>query len=502
VFSSFSDEIDWKEVFKVRTGRILCIEPAGGTDNVYLGALDGLYESKDIGESWKKTFFPGKVSEIRDIAAGGEDAVIATRYGIYVGKGGSWKRLRGKKSVSGVAVFSGPKKKNIILAWSGKDLFKVTDERWTRIGSEALWGSEIVDVKCADNIINVASGGDIFISSDGGNKWEKISLLWKKDLADEMEENASFKGPEGLIEDRMFSPIGNIDLDSNGNVIIATTRGIYVVQKGSKTAEKIDTTGLPSARVRYATKAGEDLFAATDKSIFRYNREEKIWQTVFEKPVFAAISLLSASAGGDGEVLLWAVDGKFLYRCSVGQQLTVRAKHEDGEKPFNKKPDEPSILEVQRMAIDYAEVSPEKIRRWRSGARWKAIMPRLSLGFSESIDDNIDIYKSSTKSYVIRGPRERGTDWDIDLTWDLSDLIWNDAQTSIDVRSKLMVQLRDEVLEEVTRLYFERKRLLAGLEGTDQKDRKKFRENRLRIEELTAHIDALTGGEFSEALSN
>jgi hypothetical protein len=60
-----------------------------------------------------------------------------------------------------------------------------------------------------------------------------------------------------------------------------------------------------------------------------------------------------------------------------------------------------------------------------------------------------------------------------------------------------MVQLRDDILEEVTRLYFERKRLLA-----EMKDKERDIRKQLRVEELTAYIDALTGGEFSEALGS
>ena len=104
-------------------------------------------------------------------------------------------------------------------------------------------------------------------------------------------------------------------------------------------------------------------------------------------------------------------------------------------------PHDVPVLEVQRMAVEYAEVSPEKIRMWRTGAKWKAVMPKVSVSFSESSDENVEIYKSATTSYVVRGPWEKGNDWGVDLSWDLSDLVWNDAQTNIDVRSKLMVQL-------------------------------------------------------------
>ena len=131
-------------------------------------------------------------------------------------------------------------------------------------------------------------------------------------------------------------------------------------------------------------------------------------------------------------------------------------------------------------------------------------MPRLSMNFSQSNDDNIEIYKNSSTSYVVRGPREIGKDWSVGLTWDLADVVWNPSQTSIDVRSKLMVQLRDDILEEVTRLYFERKRLIVALEVDMDSEMEyvstKTREQMIRVNELTAYIDAFTGGGFSAAM--
>jgi hypothetical protein len=162
-----------------------------------------------------------------------------------------------------------------------------------------------------------------------------------------------------------------------------------------------------------------------------------------------------------------------------------------------------SVSDVQDMAVDYADLRPEKIKKWKAAARIKAILPKLSLSFSESSDGNIEIYKSASRHYVIDGPEEIDRDWRIDLSWDLSDIIWNDAQTSIDVRSKLMVQLRNDILEEITRLYFERKRLMADIikdrrDGAPEEDA--ISEKMIRIREINGYIDALTGGNFSRRL--
>ena len=55
-------------------------------------------------------------------------------------------------------------------------------------------------------------------------------------------------------------------------------------------------------------------------------------------------------------------------------------------------------------------------------------------------------------------------------------------------------------LDEVTRLYFDRRRLQVEQLLSPPSDIKTQIKNELRLQELTASIDALTGGKFSAAL--
>ena len=164
--------------------------------------------------------------------------------------------------------------------------------------------------------------------------------------------------------------------------------------------------------------------------------------------------------------------------------------------------DEPGINEVQQEAIKYAEVEPEKISLWRKQAAKKALLPTLSAGVNR---DTGDLWHwesgSTTKSgddALVRGRDSVG--WDIRLTWDLGELVWNNDQTSIDVRSRLMVELRGDILDEVTKMYFERIRVKIEMDNLAIEDRKKWAEKELRLQELTASLDALTGGYFSKRL--
>ena len=152
-----------------------------------------------------------------------------------------------------------------------------------------------------------------------------------------------------------------------------------------------------------------------------------------------------------------------------------------------------SIQDIQKEAIKYAEVYPEKISNWRKQARIKALIPELSLDYDKTVTTAL----GASYDRVQVGPR----DWGLNLKWDLGDLIFSAEQTSIDVRSRLMVQLRDDILNEVTRLYFEYKRLQWELaENTPNTKAKKEKE--LRLEELIALIDGLTNGRLSRSLQS
>jgi len=61
-----------------------------------------------------------------------------------------------------------------------------------------------------------------------------------------------------------------------------------------------------------------------------------------------------------------------------------------------------------------------------------------------------------------------------------------------------MVELRDDILDEVTKIYFERLRVKMELAYLSIEDRKRRFEKEIRIQELTASLDGLTGGYFSQ----
>ncbi|MCG8430218.1 MAG: TolC family protein [Candidatus Omnitrophica bacterium] len=159
---------------------------------------------------------------------------------------------------------------------------------------------------------------------------------------------------------------------------------------------------------------------------------------------------------------------------------------------------EPSVREVQRAAVRYAGLENEKFQSWRSKAAGKAWFPRLSVGIDYDTGDLWHWEGGSTtrQGDDILRKGKTSTEWDITLSWDLSDIVWNKDQTSIDTRYSIAVRIRQAVLARVTKLYYERQKARQKLETLENQGERK--EQELQIEELTAMLDALTGGLFSQ----
>lgn len=172
---------------------------------------------------------------------------------------------------------------------------------------------------------------------------------------------------------------------------------------------------------------------------------------------------------------------------------------------------EPTVQQVQRWASDYARVNPELVDRWLRSSVAFAALPRLMV--EGRVRDGWDQqFKYYTVDGVIDDPDESvfdvlddaGRDQDrtviLRATWDLDNLVMSSERIRVINEAQDVVKLRDKVLDEVTRLYFERRRVQVDLLLSPGRDLSTQTKDYLRLMELTANLDALTGGSFSQAL--
>jgi len=195
-------------------------------------------------------------------------------------------------------------------------------------------------------------------------------------------------------------------------------------------------------------------------------------------------------------------------RGSVSIELsvnTVEGQYTSVEQVLAEYEAEPPVRAVQAMAMSYARTNPELVDGWLNASRRAYLLPKLNLQYEKDLDLYQDFdYEADASGLAVEeleGARAEDDDkYVVRLEWRLDKLVMSSEQIRVINETQDIVQLRDKVLDEVTRLYFDRRRLqvqrlLAPADGLQRKI-----ENELRLQELTANLDALTGGAFTAAL--
>jgi hypothetical protein len=477
---------------------------------IYLGSDKGVFKSQDQGQSWRNLLcLRGDSRQVNFLAADSQNKnhlYAATASGLYftADAGRNWKRIfQGKSSqernCTALAVFP-----QALYLGTGAGLFTSPDRgcSWHKetgyIGNTAILN--IAYSPKEPDYLYVAAVKGLFRAKVPAQEWQKVfSASPTEKIPDD-----DGSGEDDADAEDSSSEIKYVAVDANnaGVVYLATENGVERSPDRGENWQGLSDYGLISREVNFIMLSAESrIFCLTKWGIFEY--ADKRWQDLNSGLESRKINFLSS----DKENLYAACD-KGLFRAKIKD---LRAwGNADLFSAY--RGNEPAINQVQQAAIQYAEVEPQKIARWRKQAARKAILPKVSIGMDQDLDrttsSNIwGTYSSNgTPGRYYAGPDDitkyNQKNWSVSLTWELGDLIWSDDQTNIDVRSRLMVELRDDILDEVTKLYFERLRVKMEIDALGIEERKKRAERELKVQELTASIDALTGGYFSAQIKN
>lgn len=422
--------------------------PDSSPDDIYVATEGGVYFSKNRGEPWQKIFQPSEegVHQARSLAGFNGTVYIGTLKGLYYQKNNGFWWEAGGAGITAKPVFH--------LAAEEQFLFAATDQK-------------------------------IFRMKKGEDRWEeKFSTPGVENpLAEETVNDEETDSVSGQVK----------ALKMTGDKLYAATgSGIFHSADHGDTWQRLNSDGLPLDTVTSLgvvnDPAGKSwlLVATTDGA---YSFDGARWASLYKGLISNAIN--DTQVTSDGRIL--AATGRGL--MELKKEALTAAALADIEKILEK---DPSIQHVQKWAVDHAEVHPNKIKSWRRAAKAKAFLPKLSLDLDREAGEYYHWDTGQNPDNLQKGLDY--LDWGMNLSWDFGEWIWNPDQTSIDSRSKLMVELRESVLDQVTRLYFERRRLSA--QAAMAEDLQARFDLVMRIEELTALIDGFTGGKFSEAISS
>jgi hypothetical protein len=161
---------------------------------------------------------------------------------------------------------------------------------------------------------------------------------------------------------------------------------------------------------------------------------------------------------------------------------------------------EPTVQEVQAWTVDYAKVGAEVVQGMFARVKMSAFLPR----FQAQVDRNLEHDESLDQQAGAADQFGIDTDDDIRFRfrgdWQMSQWLFNPLELRVAAEAGDIAQLREDLLTAVTKVYFERRRLQIELILEPPTDLAVAVKKELRLQELTATLDAYTGAQFSKEL--
>jgi hypothetical protein len=431
---------------------------------------------------------------------------VLTSDGAFSGnfKDKSWKQIYGGLSLTEKEVFSIAVLHHEPGHWfigTGNGLFESDDFGRTWFRFSQFKRQPIFVLRFLNNKLFLATGRHLYVSEDLSHFHRVFSL--SQGRGDEEIEGQEFVDEEAVTYAQSdFQEV----LGFQKKIWLATEEGVFQSVDRGEQWNPLTTIGLRTTRIEhlaYSEKTGQ-LFAGSSKGVYVYRHSQ--WEELFQG--LDATQVLGLSLVQGDKEILFAMTPHGLYQYPLLpdgiQNASMDIKIPENMNLFKQLISrEPSVQELHRAVIHYTNLKNSKTKRWQIASRISSLLPNLSFGKDFSQTNNVDIDRGSTtdRDQFIFGPDDIDRDWSFDVGWDLGDLIWSSNQTSIDSREKLMVELRNDVVAEATRIYYERRRLQMDLLLNPSSDPQDHYERLLRIEELTSLLDGMSGGFFSGRLS-
>jgi hypothetical protein len=487
---------------------------------LYAASGRRLYRSTDQGLVWKRLLSlrstADAINAIHFDPLDDQHLFLATNKGIRYStdRGIKWQLLYqavGEKEKKVSSLVAHPTKSDSLLAGTAQGLLVVDKNNGQATPVAGFPHNDVYAIWTDQkSVVFVTSSKGIWRSLDGAQTWYRVYSHSEKERSDE----GSLE--QFQIEELSLLPsFSNMVQMSGGKLVTASKQRLLESALQNGTWSLGSATSMAGS-VQYLAASPDALYAATDQGVYVRSAHSNEFQNISDGLGSLKAQMLYFNPKDN---TLYAATQKGVYRfaypdLSVRKAEKVEAVQESkvalaavsapmtAQEVLKRFESEPSVRDIQQAAIRYAEVHPEKIEAWRKAAAKKALFPTVSLRTDASRDENVDLDRGGTNDpdQFIQGPADKSTDWSVGASWDLGDIIWNGDQTSIDTRSKLMVELRDDVLTEVTHIYYERRRLQVDLLLAPPKDVALAVEKDLKLQELTANIDGLTGGYLSKQL--
>ena len=236
----------------------------------------------------------------------------------------------------------------------------------------------------------------------------------------------------------------------------------------------------------------------TDRDIWETSDGGKTWRALLFGGIEWAIVYGLASRHDPGT--LWVLTEAEVLRLRPGRARRAPAGLERAYRETIK--DEPSVGQAVARALDRAGASVTEQFAYRARARWSAVLPEVYVGYeafafnTRGLNSQVLQPDGTFAQFDRDGVVDRPGTFLALLRWDLIPLVHDSAESTANRVGGINRSLEWRIRSTTVNLFEERRRLMLQALVRPGDARSHLMRN-LRLEELTAHLNALTGDLFA-----
>jgi photosystem II stability/assembly factor-like uncharacterized protein len=416
----------------------------------------------------------------RIVAAPGGRVLLCTARGLYLStdRGGNFEELPfgagDERDVRGAAF--APDDSQRIWAATSAGLFESRDGGETFAeASGRLAQLAVRDVAAAPGRVFAATSRGVYAGAPapGGALEYSESLL-----------------PPGAAQ-REFAAVA-VDPREPQLVFAGSAAGLYRSADGGASWDLLQPAGLVEARVNDLEAAPWGLVAATRNGIYWTADHGATFRELFAG--LDARDARAVAAAGPLEILAATAQGLYAFRVSA-RRAEARAAMSDVRRLERS---EPTVAQVMERALGAAFLEHDLYPGWVRRSRLAGWAPQLSLrgAFTRPARDFASLPGDAAPT-LIRDLRSEWTafafaEWSLDRLFDPS------PETAAGRTWRRLRRQRERILDRANNTYQARRRLQIALLHDPPEELHALALKQLRVQELTARLDALTGGWFSD----
>ncbi len=353
----------------------------------------------------------------------------------------------------------------------------------------------------SNNNLFLASSNGIYIFDNG-------NLTWQKTI------NGIEKLPGGKINARYLFE------DKEQSLWAVCGCGVYKSRNHGQYWEKksaglrANADGFQGAF--YLFESGSDLYLASESGVYLFDKEKENWQDI-TNGIRTKGSTKNVYFLDEFQENVYAATDEGLFvlknlKQDASNKFVLKGKVETGFADLEEL--EPSVVEVQKQALKFASLpTSNDYKRYRLQARLRNLVPVVNFdlnrtgtntnyyqfqnGISTDTSLSNDYNADNTKRFQYDGRSYK----QLSAQWNTNQLIYDDEIWRILNQARLTANIKENLLDDVTRIYYQRRKSqLANLRTIPRDAEAKFMKE-IEVAELTGQLDSRTGGWFSNELA-